>query len=58
MYKTISRIDRRMSTTLEQQNLLPAEQKGSHPGSKRCNDQLITSKAIYEDTTGAGLVKL
>ena len=29
--------------------LLPAERKGCHPGSKGCKDQLIISKAIYED---------
>jgi len=34
---------------LEEQSLLPAEQKGCHPGSKGCNDQLMISKAIYED---------
>jgi hypothetical protein len=34
-----SGIDRRISTTLEEQNLLPAEQKLCHPGSKRCKDQ-------------------
>jgi len=49
MYKTIRRIVGRISTTLEEQNLLPAEQKGCHLGSKFCKDQLVTSKAIYED---------
>jgi hypothetical protein len=49
MYKTISRTDRRISTILEEHNLLPAEQKVFHPGSKHCNDQLLTLKAIYED---------
>jgi len=49
MYKTISRIAIRISTTLEEQNLLPTEPKGYHLGSKRYKDQLITSKAIYED---------
>jgi len=34
---------------LEEQSLLPAEQKGCHPGSKGCKDQLMISKAIYED---------
>jgi len=34
---------------LEEQNLLPEEQKECHPGSKHCKDQLMTSKAIYED---------
>jgi len=34
---------------LEEQSLLPAEQKGCHPGSKDCKDQLMISNAIYED---------
>ena len=34
---------------MEQQRLQPAEQKGCHPGSKGCKDQLMISKAIYED---------
>ena len=34
---------------MEEQNLLPAEQKGCHPGSKGCKDQLVISKAIHED---------
>jgi hypothetical protein len=34
---------------LEEQSLLPAEQKECHPGSKGCKDQLMLSKAIYED---------
>ena len=42
-------IAKRISTHLEKQTLLPAEQKGRHPGSKGCKDQLILSKAIYED---------
>jgi hypothetical protein len=41
-------IARRISTHLEEQDLSPAEQKGCHPGSKRCKDQLIISKALYE----------
>jgi len=49
MYKTISGIAIRISTTLEEENFLPAEQKGCHLGSKRCKDQLMISKAIYED---------
>jgi len=39
----------RIYTRLEEQGLLPAEQKGCHPGSKGCNDQLMISKAIYEE---------
>jgi hypothetical protein len=49
MYKTISGIATRISTTLEAQHLQPAELKGCHLGSKRYEDQLITSKAICED---------
>jgi hypothetical protein len=49
MYRNISRIARRISTTtLEEHNLLPTQQKECHPGSKRYKDQLTTSKAIYE----------
>jgi len=32
-----------------EQNLLPAEQKGCYLGSRGCKDQLMLSKAIYED---------
>ena len=50
MYKTLTGIiARRISTHLEEQSLLPAEQKGCHHGSKSCKDQLMISKAIYED---------
>ena len=50
MYKTLTRIRaKRTSTHLEEQSLLPAEQKGYHPGSKGCKDQLMISKTIYED---------
>jgi hypothetical protein len=34
---------------LEEQDILPFEQKGCHPGSKGCKDQLMISKAIYEN---------
>ena len=34
---------------MEEQRLLPAEEKGCHPGSKGCKDQLMISKAIYEE---------
>ena len=34
---------------MEEQSLLPAEQKGCHTGSKGCKDQLMISKTIYED---------
>jgi hypothetical protein len=40
---------RRISTHLEEQNLFPAEQKGSHPGTRGYKDQIMLSKAIYED---------
>jgi len=50
MYKTLTGIRaKRISTHLEEQNLLPAEQKGCHPGSKVCKDQLMMPKAIYEN---------
>jgi len=50
MYKTLTGIiAKRISTHLEEQSLLPAEQKGCHPGSNCCKDQLMISKAIYED---------
>ena len=40
MYKTPTGIiAKRISTHLEEQSLLPAEQKGCHPGSKGCMDQ-------------------
>jgi hypothetical protein len=50
MYKILPGIrDRRISTHLEKRNLLPAEQEGCHPRSKECKDQLMMSKAIYEE---------
>jgi hypothetical protein len=50
MYKTPTGIiAKAISTHLEEQILLPAEQKGCHPGSKGCKDQLMISRAIYED---------
>jgi hypothetical protein len=50
VYKTLTVITaKRISTYLEEQNLLPEEQKGCHPGSKHCKDQLMTSKATYEN---------
>jgi hypothetical protein len=48
MYKTVTGIiARRISTHLEEQDILSAEQKGCHPGSKGCKVQLMISKAIY-----------
>jgi hypothetical protein len=53
MYETLTgTIGRRISAHLEEQDLLlPAEQKGCHPGNKGYKDQLIISKAIYVDCT-------
>jgi len=50
MYKPLTGTTaKRISTHLEEQSLRPTEQKGCHPGSKGCKDQLTISKAIYED---------
>jgi hypothetical protein len=50
MYKTLTGIiARRISVHLEEHNLLQAEQKGCHSGSKGCKDQLLVSKVILED---------
>jgi hypothetical protein len=50
MHKTLTGIiAKRISTHLEEQSLLPAEHNGCHLGSKGCKDQLLISKAIYED---------
>jgi hypothetical protein len=50
MYKTLTGIiANRISTHLEEQSLLPAEQKGCHPGSKGYKDRLMISKAIHEN---------
>jgi hypothetical protein len=38
-----------ISTHVEEQNLPSAKQKGCHPGSKDCKDQLMISKAKCED---------
>jgi len=47
MYKTLTGIKgKRIYIHLEEQSLVPAEQKGCHPGSKGCKDQLMVSKAI------------
>jgi len=48
MCKTLTGIRaKRISTQLKEQNLLPEEQKGCHPGNKGCKDRLMISKAIY-----------
>ena len=50
MYKPLTGIiEKRISTHLEEQSLLPAQQKRCHRGSKGCKDQLMISNAIYED---------
>ena len=50
MYKTLTGIiAKSISTHLEEQSLLPAQQKGCHTGSKGCKDRLMISKTIYED---------
>jgi hypothetical protein len=50
MYEMLTGIiARRISVHLEEHNLLPAEQKGCHSGSKGCKDQLLISKAILEE---------
>jgi len=50
MYKTVTGIiAKRTSTYLQEQSLLPAEQKGCHPVSKGCKGQVMISKGIYED---------
>jgi len=50
MYKTLTEIiAKRISTHMEELSLLPAQQKGCHPGSKGCKHQLMISKTIYED---------
>jgi hypothetical protein len=50
VHKTLKGIiARRISVHLEEHNLLPAEQKGSHSGSKGCKDQMLISKTILED---------
>jgi hypothetical protein len=49
-YKTLTGIiAKRICIHLEEQELLQAEQKGCHPGSKGCKDQLMIPKAIDED---------
>jgi hypothetical protein len=48
MNKTLTgTIARRISSHLEEHNLLPAEQKGNHSGSRGCKDQLLLLKAIF-----------
>ena len=50
MYKILtSIITERTYTFLDQNNLLPAEQKGCRKGSYGCKDQLLINKAILEE---------
>jgi hypothetical protein len=50
LYNTLKgKLAKRISTHLVEQSLLLTEQKGCHPGSKCYKDQLVISKAIYED---------
>ena len=51
MYKILTGIRaKRISTHLEEQSLLPAEQKRCQTGSKNFKDQLMISNVIYEDS--------
>jgi hypothetical protein len=51
MYITLTGIMAKgIPTHLEEQSLVPTEQKGCHLGGKVCKDQLIISKDIYEET--------
>jgi hypothetical protein len=51
MYKTVTGISARsILSHLEEHNLLPAEQKGNNSGSRGCKDQLLISRAIFEDS--------
>jgi hypothetical protein len=50
IYKLItSIISRRMQRYIDDQNLMPKEQKGCCRGSKGCKDQLLISKAILQE---------
>jgi len=42
-------ISRRMQKYMDDENLMPKEQKVCCSGSKRCKDQLIISKAILQE---------
>ena len=49
-YKLItSLISRRMQKYMDDENLVPKEQKGSYRGSKGCKDQLLISKVIIQE---------
>jgi len=50
MYKLIaSVINRRMQKYMDDENLIPKEQKGCYIGSKGCKDQLLISKTILQE---------
>ena len=42
-------ISRRMQKYIDDENLMPKEQKGCCRGSKGCKDQLLISKAIIQE---------
>ena len=50
LYKLItSVISRRKQKYMDDENLIPKEQKGCYRVSKRCKDQLLISKAILQE---------
>ena len=50
MYKLItSVISRCMQKYMDDENLIPKEQKGCYKGSKGCKDQLLISKAVLQE---------
>jgi len=53
IYKRITYvINIHMQKYMDDENLIPKEQKGCYRGSKRCKDQLLISKAILEECKG------
>jgi Na+-transporting methylmalonyl-CoA/oxaloacetate decarboxylase gamma subunit len=42
-------ISRRMQKYMDDENLIPKEEKGCYRGSKGCEDQLLISKAILQE---------
>ena len=50
MYKLITCVtSRRMQKHMDDENLIPKEQKGCYKGSEECKDQLLISKAIIQE---------
>jgi hypothetical protein len=50
MYRILTgTVARRISSHLVEQSLLPAELQGCHSGSKECKNQLLISRAKFED---------